>query len=177
MASYHPGRLDGREENCESTEAPFGDPHETQSNNPDTTRTLPRPARGIQRSVNPRRRISQMTLRQQWGILSAGRECPCHRGSCSADASCEARRIHPGPNHHPPPTLDGEGFQPHDHPGKRAHGTTAGATECAGRHIEGPQVRSRGHKSPGRHYLPRLNEPPVGIEPTTYSLRVNRSAD
>lgn len=32
-------------------------------------------------------------------------------------------------------------------------------------------------ESPGRQVLPGLIEPPVGIEPTTYSLRVNRSAD
>ena len=60
---------------------------------------------------------------------------------------------------------------------EHARGTTAAAAECAGRHTEGPRARFPERKSPGRRDLPGLIEPPVGIEPTTYSLRVNRSAD
>ena len=60
---------------------------------------------------------------------------------------------------------------------KPGPGTTTAATECAGRHTERLRAGRREPKSPERYYLPGLIEPPVGIEPTTYSLRVNRSAD
>ena len=74
----------------------------------------------------------------------------------------------------PDRSLGDEGFRPYGHPRKP---TTAVATGCAGGHIDRPRVRRPVPESPGRHYLPGLIEPPVGIEPTTYSLRVNRSAD
>ena len=60
---------------------------------------------------------------------------------------------------------------------KHGPGRTTAATECAERHTERLPAGHWEPKSPGRHYLPGPIEPPVGIEPTTYSLRVNRYAD
>ena len=61
-----------------------------------------------------------------------------------------------------------------------AHGHTKQPGPTGGpsgaRNTSGAQATSTHTKTPTRNRV-GVSEPPVGIEPTTYSLRVNRSAD
>ena len=93
-------------------------------------------------------------------ISRAGRRPPAHTAARPIKASHAAVGTPAGG---PPPT--GTSSSPAPQPGPTAPATPVG-----------PQATSTHTKTPTRNRV-GVSEPPVGIEPTTYSLRVNRSAD
>ena len=93
-------------------------------------------------------------------ISRAGRRPPAHTAARPIKASHAAVGTPAGG---PPPT--GTSSSPAPQPGPTAPATPVG-----------PQAPHTHTKTPTRNRV-GVSEPPVGIEPTTYSLRVNRSAD
>ena len=64
----------------------------------------------------------------------------------------------------------------HQRTGRRPRAHRAARHTSGARNTSGAQATSTHTKTPTRNRV-GVSEPPVGIEPTTYSLRVNRSAD
>ena len=64
----------------------------------------------------------------------------------------------------------------HQRAGRRPRAHRAARHTSGARNTSGAQATSTHTKTPTRNRV-GVSEPPVGIEPTTYSLRVNRSAD
>ena len=105
-----------------------------------------------------RRRVRRARLGCRWAVAGPGRA-----SSRRAERSSRRGRLAGGP----PPT--GASRSPARTP-DGARNTSGAATSNK------QQATSNAYKMPTRNRV-GISEPPVGIEPTTYSLRVNRSAD